>query len=183
MGWARLYCRSFSARGALSPAGRGNYLGALADSEGGLRCRQTRDRHSEWTARDVVQAELVTEMDRVRVTAMLAADPHLEVLPGLSALGDGNRHQPPHAVLVDRLEGVARQDLALDVADDEVPLCVVARVAERHLREVVGAKGEELRFLGDLAGDERGAGDLDHGAELVRDLDSLLPLDVLGHRL
>src|SRR6266852_8408376 len=158
-------------------------LGALSDSEGGLRRGQTRHRHSEWTARDVVQTQLVAEVDRVRVASMLAADPDLEVLPRLSTLGDGHRHQPPHAVLVDRLEGVARQDLALEVADDEVPLGVVARVAESHLREVVGAKGEELRFLGDLAGDERGAWDLDHGAELVRDLDSLLLLDVLGHRL
>src|SRR5712691_459186 len=55
-------------------------LGALADAEGGLRRGQPRHRQSEGTARDVVQAQLVAEVDRVRVPAMLAADPHLEVL-------------------------------------------------------------------------------------------------------
>src|SRR5260370_37759807 len=110
MGWARLYCRSFSARGARSPAGRGNYLGALADSESGLRRGQSRHGHSEWTARDVVQAELVAEVYRLRGAAMLAADPHLEVLPFLSAFGDGHRHQSPHAGLVERLRGVGWPD-------------------------------------------------------------------------
>ena len=54
---------------------------------------------------------------------------------------------------------------------------VVARQAEGRLGEVVGAEGEELGGLGDLAGAQRGARQLDHGADAVGDLDAALGRD------
>ena len=119
----------------------------------------------------------MTQVDGVRVTAVLAADPDLHSLAGLAALFHRDLHQPPHAFLVDRLERVARQDLLLQVADDERALGVVAREAERGLRQVVGAEGEELRLLRDLARGQRGARDLDHGAELVGNANAGFLLD------
>jgi hypothetical protein len=49
---------------------------------------------------------------------------------------------------------------------------VVARVAERELRQVVGAEAEEVGDLGDLVGGDRRTRDLDHRA----DLDSRAPV-------
>ena len=51
---------------------------------------------------------------------------------------------------------------------------VVARVAERHLRQVVRAEGEELRHFAELVGDQRRARDLDHRADDHRHLDAAL---------
>ena len=114
---------------------------------------------------------------------MLAADPDLQIRPRLAPLPHRQLHQPADPVLVDGLERISRQDLLLQVADDEVPLGVVAREPERRLRQVVGAEGEELGLRCDLAGGERGPRDLDHRAELVRHCDSLLLLHVLRHGL
>ena len=68
----------------------------------------------------------MTQVDRLGVAAVLAADPDLHLRPRLAAFGDRDRHQPAHAVLVDGLEWVARQDLLLEVPDDEMPFGVVA---------------------------------------------------------
>src|ERR1700693_1406784 len=118
-----------------SPAGRGNLLVFGRVSDGCCACCQPGYRDSERAARDVVQAELVAEVDRVGGSPMLAADPDLHLRPRLATFGDAHRHQAAHPALVDRLERVARQDLVLEVPHDEVPLGVVSRVAEPHLRE------------------------------------------------
>ena len=62
---------------------------------------------------------------------------------GRAALVDGDLHQPGDRV-VERLERVDRQDLVLDVLQQEAALGVVAAVAERHLGQVVRAEAEEL---------------------------------------
>src|SRR6202162_2286665 len=134
-----------------SPAGRGNLLVFGRGSDGCLSCCQAGYRDSERAARDVVQAQLVAEVDRVGVSPMLSADSDLHLRTRLAAFGDRDRHQPPDSALVDRLERVARKDLVLQVPHDEVPLGIVARVAERHLSQVVGAEGEEFRDGCDLA--------------------------------
>ena len=41
---------------------------------------------------------------------------------------------------------------------------------KRGLRQIVGAEREEFRGLGDLAGHERRARQLDHGADLIFEL-------------
>ncbi len=108
---------------------------------------------------------------------MLAADADLHVASGLTALLDRDLHQPADAGGVERFEGVDRKDLLLDVLQQELALGVVAGEAEGRLGEVIGAEGEELRDLRDVAGGQRGSGDLDHGPELVRDLGLLLGKD------
>ena len=58
------------------------------------------------------------------------------------------------------------EDALRDVGGEELA-GVVARQAERRLGQVVGAEGEELGVLGDLVGAQRGARQLDHGADQV----------------
>src|SRR5258708_22640058 len=138
-----------------------------AVSEGCLGCGQSCYWDSEGAAAYVVQAQFVAEMDRVWVSPMLAADSDLHLRARLPALGDRHRHEAAHAAFVDRLERVARQDLVLEVAHDEVALGVVAPIAERHVREVVGAEGEEFRDRRYLARREGLARYLAHAAELL----------------
>jgi hypothetical protein len=64
------------------------------------------------------------------------------------------------SLLVHAVLEVARQELA----------GIVARETHGHLRQVVGAKREELGLLADAVGDQRGARRFDHGAEQVVEL-------------
>src|SRR6266550_6771618 len=116
---------------SLNPERFSELLRASAFSDRGLRRRQPRYRDAERAARDVVEAELVAQVDGVRVSPMLAADPDLEVLARLASFLDRDLHQTSHTGHVNRLERVARKDLLFEVADDESPLGVVARETER----------------------------------------------------
>ena len=75
-------------------------------------------------------------------------------------------HQAADAGLVKVLERIALIDLVVIVSGQELGGIVTAE-AEGHLGQVVGAEAEEVRFLGDLAGGQGRARDLDHGANLV----------------
>mmetsp|Transcript_22334 Transcript_22334/g.31225 ORF Transcript_22334/g.31225 Transcript_22334/m.31225 type:complete len:387 (+) Transcript_22334:480-1640(+) len=99
------------------------------------------------------------------------ADVDVGVLSAREA--DANLHELAHTLLVNRLERVADVDLLRGVVLQEGAR-VVAGEAARHLREVVGSERHELALLGQVVGVERGAGDLDHGADLVVD-DALGP--------
>ena len=106
---------------------------------------------------------------------MLAADAELERLllrlRDRAALLAGHLHEAADADGVDRLERILLEHALLEVRREE-RTDVVAAVAEGHLREVVGAVAEEVGDLADLVGGDRGARDLDHGAD--RDLEGLL---------
>src|SRR5262249_14164507 len=91
---------------------------------------EARERDAVRRARDVLEAELVAEADRLRLAAVLSADTHLDVLHAAAAL-DGDAHELADAALVDRLERVALEHAVLEVAGQELALGVVAREAER----------------------------------------------------
>src|SRR5690242_8115468 len=84
-----------------------------------LRRRQPGDRHPEWTAAHIVQADLVTELHRVWVAALLAADADLQIRSRRPALLDAYLHERADAVGVDGLEGIAGDDIVLHVVADE----------------------------------------------------------------
>src|SRR5919201_4819334 len=69
-----------------------------------LRGGETGDRHPERGAADVVEADAVEELHRLRLAAVLAADAELEVRPGRAAGRDRLLHDRADAGLVDRLE-------------------------------------------------------------------------------
>jgi len=113
----------------------------------------------------------VAELNGDGVAAVLAADAAVHLGTDLLAEGNGHFHKLANAVLVQLGEGVVLVDLAVVVSREELT-CVVTAEAEGHLGEVVGAKAEELGFLGDLVGGEAGSGDLHHGADFVLELNA-----------
>src|SRR5262245_38936621 len=84
-------------------------------AQGRLRSGQSRDRHPIGRAGDVVEAELVTEGDRSRIAAMLAADADLELGLGLAAALDADAHQFADPFAVDRHERIGLQNAARGV--------------------------------------------------------------------
>ena len=85
---------------------------------------------------------------------MLAADAELEVVSRLAAALGGDAHELADAVAVDGDERIGGQN-ALGGIDAEKARGVVAADAERGLREIVSAEGEELGGRGDLVGAKR----------------------------
>src|SRR6202008_4280956 len=113
------------------------------------------------------EADLAAEMDRGRVAAVLAADAELDAgAAGAAAPGGGADHlADPGRIEAD--ERVMREDAGLLVGSEEARR-VVARDAEHGLRQVIGAEAEEFGALGDLAGEQRSARQLDHRADEIR---------------
>src|SRR5262249_29962386 len=73
--------------------------------------RQAGDRHPEGAATHVIQADLVAELDRVGVAAVLPADANLQLLARRPAPFHAQFHQAAHTVHVNRLEWVTCYDL------------------------------------------------------------------------
>src|SRR5690606_6721765 len=93
---------------------------------GGLGGRQTGDRNAARRAGDIVQPDLVAEEDRLRIAAVLAADPDLEILASAAAPFDALLHQLADARLIDRLERIGSDDVVLGVVTDERLVIVTA---------------------------------------------------------
>src|SRR5437870_3898819 len=148
--------------------GRGGRLFA----EHGLRRGEARDRNPKRRTRHIVQADLVAELDRCRVAAVLSADADLQILTRHAPALHGHAHHFADAVLIDDLEGVFAQDFALEVDGDERPLGVVSRITEDRLRQIIRAEREELGMLGDSVRHEARARQLDHRADLIVNLDA-----------
>src|SRR5712692_5615579 len=111
-----------------------------------LRRRQPGDRHAVGRAGDVVEPRA-----------------------GLPALLDPDLDKLPYAGGVERDEGILLEQAVLDVVVQELARIVAAQ-AEAHLREVVGAEGEELGLARDVVRGQRPARDLDHRPDLELDL-------------
>ena len=67
-------------------------------------CLQPGHGDPERGARDVVKADLVEEVDRIRVTTVLAADPAVQVVTSGAALLHRNAHEFTNTLSVDGLE-------------------------------------------------------------------------------
>ena len=96
---------------------------------------------------------------------MFAADAHLHAVPRSAAAIDTDFHQFADAAAVNTDEGVLGPDLGVQIIRNEPR--VVAGEPEGRLGQVVRAEGEELRFLRDFVGGQRGARQFDHRADLV----------------
>src|SRR5208282_5774768 len=110
---------------------------------------------------------------------MFAADAAFEVLAGFAAARDADAHKLAHAIALDRHEWIRGED-ALALVNLDKPAGIVAAEAKAGLGQVVGAKAEELRRLGDLAGAKSRTRQLDHGADQVFELRSFLHFDRFG---
>lgn len=104
---------------------------------------------------------------------MLATDTCAECRLDVASLVDGNLDELSHTFLVEHLERIDLEDLLFQV-DGEEGGDIVARVAEGHLREVVGTEGEVVGLLGNLVGHEGSTRDLDHRTYLEVELETEL---------
>src|SRR5262245_31787109 len=108
----------------------------------------------------------MAEADRVRIAAVLAANPELQFGPRASPALDRDLDELPHPCPIE-----ADERIALDQAFGEIfaeETCrVIAADAECGLGEVVGAEAEELRALRDLSRHQGRARQLDHGPDHV----------------
>src|SRR6187455_806666 len=122
-----------------------------------LRGSEAGERHPVGRARDVVEPDLV-------------ADPELELRVDATPAFHGDPHQVADTLSVEHLERVPLEDAVLQVVREELPLRVVAREAERRLREIVRPERAEVGVLGDLVGAHARARELDHRPDAVLDL-------------
>ena len=104
---------------------------------------------------------------------MLSANSDLQRRPGLATAFRCHLHQLSHAFLIERCERILLQDALGQICRKHL-VHVVAREAERGLRQIVCAEGEELRLLGNLVCHQRGARQLNHGADHILNFGSLL---------
>src|ERR1700687_5707801 len=84
-----------------------------------LRRGQTRHRPGVRRAGNVVQPARSEEADRLRVAAVLAADSYFEVGVRRPSLVRSQLYELANAFLVDRLEGVPREDLLVHILRKE----------------------------------------------------------------
>src|SRR5215217_1731239 len=126
--------------------------GMSGPADGGLRRGDACNLDPERRAAHVVEPGRVAEADRVRVAAMLPADTNLEPGVGGAAAFHGHPDQLADALLVDTRKRGPLDDPAVGVERHDAALDVVAREAERGLRQVVGSEREEVSVLRDLAG-------------------------------
>src|SRR5262249_16543658 len=149
-------------------------------AERGLRRGEPRDRHPERRARHVIEPDLVAEGDRSGVAAVLAADADLELRPRRAPTLDPDPDELGDALAVDGDERIGCKNSARHIGAEKARR-VVATDAEGGLGQIIGAEREELRACGDLAGAQRRARQLDHGADLIVEPRSRLARDRLGH--
>jgi hypothetical protein len=110
----------------------------------------------------------VAELDAVGVAAVFATNAHLKVRVGRATSLHPHAHELAHALAVERLEGIAGENLdllfgprlvqAIDIAQQELAFGVVAADAEGGLCQVVGAEAEEAGDGRDLVGGQGARG-------------------------
>src|SRR5579871_4749786 len=88
-------------------AGRRLFVGFVGRLQRRLRRRQPGNGDAERRAGNIVEADLLAELDRGRVAAVLAADAELQPEPGLAAALGGKGDQLTDALAVERDEGIA----------------------------------------------------------------------------
>ena len=98
----------------------------------------------------------MAETNRVGVSAMLSADAKLEFFAGLAPPFCRNLNELAHAFDIERHKRIARDHALAQIVVQE-HAGIVAANADGGLRQIVGAEGEELRRLGDVAGAQRRA--------------------------
>src|SRR5690606_8395568 len=126
------------------------------------------------------EPDFLTEADRGGIAAMLPADAQLDVGPSRPALLGRHAYQFPHALDVERNEGVLVDDAFLPV-DFQEGRGVIAGYAEGRLRQVIRAEREELRRFSHDMSTNGGARQLDHRAGQILYLRSRFLHDAAGY--
>ncbi len=67
------------------------------------------------------------------------------------------------------MKGFSGKDLPVDIMMKELPFRIIPTVTEGGLGQIIGAKGEEIGFLGNISSGQSRPRHFDHGSHLVRD--------------
>ena len=102
---------------------------------------------------------------------MFAANAELDVAARRAATLGGDAHQFADAILIERLERILFENIGFIIVGQETAR-VIAAEAEGGLCQVIGAKAEELRRLGDFPGLKRRTRQFDHRADQIVELDT-----------
>src|SRR5580700_7086769 len=97
---------------------------------------------------------------------MLSADSDFEFGTRLASALNPDAYQFSHALAVDDGEGILLQNSFRKISRQNL-VHVVAREAERGLRQVIRTKAEEFGFLSNFVSNQRRAGQFDHGSDQV----------------
>src|SRR2546428_3738858 len=111
-----------------------------------LRGSEARDRHAIRRAGDVIEIAASEKADRIGIAAMFAADADLQLFVRAASAFGTDAYELADTFLVDGFEWILRQNIFLHIFGQEAS-SVIARIAERHLREVVGAERKEFSDL------------------------------------
>src|ERR1700692_2049045 len=115
----------------------------------------------------------MAELKRRRIPTVLAPDSYCQFRTRLAPALDSDAYQFTDAVLIDRSKWILLQDAFRQIRWQNL-IYVITREAERRLRKIVRAEGEELGFLGNLARHQARARQLNHCLNQVMHVPSLL---------
>ena len=139
--------------------------------DGSLSSGQTCDGHAEGGAGDVVQTDLVAELNGGGITAVLTANTDVQLCIICAAILAGQVHQLADTGLIQLGEGIILEDLGVVIGIQELT-GIITGEAIGHLSQVVGTEAEEVSILSDLVSGQACARNLDHGTDLVLQLDT-----------
>ena len=131
-----------------------------------LRSGQSRDGYAERRAGNIRQTDFVAEFYGRRIAAMFAANAAGHTGTRLSAQFHRHLHQLADAHGIKARKRIGFINLVRIVRGQELA-CVVAREAERHLRQVVRTEAEEFRLFRNLVRRQRRAGNFNHRTYFV----------------
>src|SRR5262249_20344082 len=133
-------CASRSAATAAAPLlDRSSAFSCGFARNDGLRRCQSRDRHPIRGTAHIVESDLITELDRGRIAAVLAADSDFEVRPRGPALFEAHLDEDAHTIAIQLLERIGFQDPFRHVIHNDLA-GIIAGETERRLSQVVRAK-------------------------------------------
>ena len=148
-----------------------------------MRRRKPSYRHARCGAGNVIESGRVAESDGLRLAAVLATDADDEIAACAAPLVDGELHQAPHALDVERLERIFGQYSRLHILRQKLILGVFARERERRLREIVRAEREEFSHFRELRSAQARTDHFDHAAKLEAQRDAGCGFNVPAHPL
>ena len=118
----------------------------------------------ERRAGHIVESDLVEEVHRIRIAAVLTTDSTLKFWPYGAPVVHGHPDESPDPLSVDGLKGRHSEDSLVEIGRKEGSLNIVAAEAPGGLGEVVGAEGEEVGSFGNLPRRDRSTRQLNHRA-------------------
>ena len=98
------------------------------------------NRNTERRAGNIVDTELVTQMYRFRIAAMLTANTNFQTRTCFSSFVDRNLHQTAYTLGVNAGEGVIFKKTGLKIMHQESGFGIIPGDAISGLSEVVGAE-------------------------------------------